>query len=108
MVVHRSASRDDGREKRRLVPRCDLADDLRLTIVGPLSGVVMTGCLSSCGLLIGRRALPQRLLLQLVELGLAYCPTVEQLLSCRDLTSRVVDLHDGRGHVRLFVSSPAA
>ncbi len=55
MVVHRSASRDDGREKRRLVPRCDLADDLRLTIVGPLSGVVMTGCLSSCGLLIGRR-----------------------------------------------------
>jgi len=55
MVVHRSASRDDGREKRRLVPRCDLADDLRLAIVGPLSGVVMTGSLSSCGLLIGRR-----------------------------------------------------
>ena len=32
MVVHRSASRDDGREKRRFVPRCALAEDRRLVM----------------------------------------------------------------------------
>ena len=32
MVVHRSASRDDGREKRRFVPRWALAEDRRLVM----------------------------------------------------------------------------
>src|SRR4249919_1877657 len=100
MVVHRSANRDDGREKRRFVPRCARAEDLRLARFLSYSGVVMMPPL---------KGLRERLLLQLVKLGLADGAAVEKLLSGLDLLGWVRDAHDRRRHVHVFLpASPSS
>ena len=71
MVVHRSASRDDGREKRRFVPRCALAEDRRLVMPRVSSPDIVIFSYPRSG---------KCFLLQLIKLSLVDRTLIQQLL----------------------------